>query len=95
MVLIEALGGWIGTGGQPFAILADAKGVRGADAEYRAKTTTFYKQHRDQIYIALFNIGPLIRVVTEMFRIGSGLRVKAFADGGKAREWLRGEGITA
>ena len=94
-VLIEALRGWLGATREPFAILADAKGVRNADAAYRATTTKFYKEYRDELYIALFNIGPLIRVMAEMFRIGSGLQVKAFGNEEDARAWLRGKGIAA
>ena len=94
-VLIDALGGWIGDAPEPFAILADATGVRGADAEYRAMTTAFYRQHRERIYIALMNIGPLIRVLAELFRVGSGLPVKAFAGEAEARLWLRSNGIVA
>jgi hypothetical protein len=94
-MLIEVLKERIGAKGEPFALLADAYGVSGADTEYRAKTTQFFRQHRDGLYIALFNIGPLIRVLTEMFRIGSGLHVKAFNNAAEARAWLREKGIAA
>ena len=92
-VLIESLTGWIGTEGTPFAILADAKGVRGTDADYRSKMGAFFKRHSDTAYIALTNMGPVIRIVTEMIRIGTGIRLKAFADDSAARVWLRSQGI--
>jgi hypothetical protein len=94
-LLIQALRGWIGAAREPFAILADANGVRGADADYRARTTRFFREFKDELYIALFNVGPLVRVMAEMFRIGSGLKVKALANEADARAWLRSKGIPA
>jgi hypothetical protein len=93
--LIEALRSWIGVEHKPFAILADATGVRGADAEYRANTTKFYRQYRNELFIALVNVGPFVRVLAEMFRVGSGLQVKAFAGKAEARAWLLEKGIAA
>jgi len=92
-VLIGSLTGWIGTEERPFAILADAKGVRGTDADYRSKMGAFFKRHSKTTCIALTNMGPIIRIVTEMIRIGTGIRLKAFADDSAARAWLRGQGI--
>jgi hypothetical protein len=94
-VLIESLTGWIGTEGRPFAILADAKGVQGTDADYRSKMGAFFKGHRRTASIALVNMGPVIRIVTEMIRIGTGIELKAFADDAAARGWLRSRGIAA
>jgi hypothetical protein len=94
-VLVDALTGWIGTTTTPFALLADAKGVHSADADYRTTTGVFFRQHRDAAYVALINLGPLIRFVAEMFRIGTGLQMKAFADEEAARSWLRSKGIAA
>ena len=94
-VLVEALGRWIGSSAAPFALLADVKGVSGTDADYRATMGRFLREHRDKAYIALFHLGPLIRMVAEMFRIGIGLRLKAFPDEEAARAWLRERGIAA
>jgi hypothetical protein len=81
--------------GERFALLADAKEVRGTDGDYRAVTGKFFAQHRDNARIALVNLGPVIRVVAEMFRVGIGLRMKTFSDEAAARVWLRTQGINA
>ena len=94
-VLIEALNSWIGSDHEPFATLGDAAGLHSADAEYRALTSKFYQEHAQEVFIALFNIGPLLRIMVEMFRVSSGLQFKAFVDEAQAREWLRLKGIAA
>jgi hypothetical protein len=94
-LLVDALTGWIGTAGEPFAVLADAKGLHGTDAEYRASAGRFFREHRDHTFIALINLGPVIHVVVEMFRVGTGIQLKTFADEAAARSWLRTKGIAA
>ena len=94
-LLVNSLTEWIGAEGEPFGILADAKGLRGTDPEYRAKTGAFFKRHREVAYIALIHMGPVIRIVTDMFRIGTGVQLKGFADEAGARSWLRNLGILA
>jgi hypothetical protein len=93
--LVDALTGWIGEERVPFAVLADGAGLRGTDAEYRAHVSRFFRQHRDNAFIALINLGPVIHVVVEMFRIGTGIQLKTFADEAAARSWLRTKGIAA
>jgi hypothetical protein len=94
-LLVDALTGWIGTAGEPFAVLADAAGLEGTDGEYRAKAHAFFRQHRDTACIALTNLGPVIHVVVEMFRVGTGIQLKTFASEDAARSWLRTKGISA
>jgi hypothetical protein len=93
--LVEALTGWIGTKGEPFAVFADAAGLQGTDAEYRAKASGFFRQHRDTAFIALINLGPVIHVVVELFRVGTGIQLKTFANEASARSWLQSKGIAA
>jgi hypothetical protein len=93
--LVDALLGWIGPDGEPFAVLADAEGLGGTDAEYRATASRFFRQHRDRVFIALFNVGPVIHVVVEMFRVGTGIPLKTFPGEAAARSWLRTKGIAA
>jgi hypothetical protein len=93
--LVDALTGWIGADGEPFAVLADAKGLRGTNAEYRASASRFFRQHCDHAFIALTNLGPVIHVVVEMFRVGTGIQLKTFPDEAAARSWLRTKGIAA
>ena len=93
--LVEKLQDWIGASGRPFAVLADGAGLRGTSAEYRALAAGFFRQHRDAAHIALIHLGPVIHVVVEMFRIGTGVQLKSFADEVAARSWLRKKGIAA
>ncbi len=93
--LVEAIKGVVGAPGEPFGLLADAKGVLRTDADYRTATGEFFAQHRDTARIALINLGPVIRIVAEMFRVGIRLRLKTFADEAAARGWLRAQGIGA
>jgi hypothetical protein len=93
--LVDALAGWVGTDSKPFGVLADAKGLRSTDAEYRASASRFFRARRDTAHIALINLGPVIHVVVEMFRIGTGVQLKTFADEAAARSWLRTKGIAA
>lgn len=94
-VLVDALTEWIGTDGRPFGLLGDGANLAGLDAEYRSVWSTFFRQHRDDSSTAFFNMGPIIRIGAEMFRLGTGLPLKAFAEEEDARAWLRGRGIGA
>jgi hypothetical protein len=93
--LVDTLTSWIGADGQPFGLLAETQGVRGADSPYRVKTRDFFKQHRDNVFVAVTGMGAVIRVVAEMFRIGTGIQLRGFADEPRARAWLRRVGIAA
>jgi len=94
-VLVEALTRWIGTDGKPFGLLGDGGKLAGVDAGYRSVWGKFFQQHRGDSYIAFFNMNPIIRIAAEMFGIGTGLRLRAFSDEGKARSWLQEMGIAA
>lgn len=94
-VLLEAMIRWVGTEGQPFGLLGDGGKLSGVDAEYRSAWRQFLGQYRNEAYVAFFNMGPVIRIAAEMFRIGSRLHLKAFAEESEARDWLRGLGIAA
>jgi hypothetical protein len=93
--LADALARWVGGHSEPFAVLADGTGLHGTDAAYRAKASQFFRQHRTTSFIALINLGPVIHVVVEMFRVGTGIQLKTFADEAAARAWLRTKGIAA
>jgi hypothetical protein len=93
--LVEALTSWIGANSEPFAVLADALGLSGTDAEYRAKVSAFFRRHRDTAFIALINLGPVIHVVVELFRLGTGIQLKTFPSEADARRWLRTKSIAA
>ena len=93
--LVEALAGWIGTEGQPFGLLGDGGRLSGLDAEYRSHWGSFLREHRQDCYTAFFNMNAVVRIAAEMFRIGTGLRLKAFAHEPEARAWLRENGIPA
>jgi hypothetical protein len=93
--LIDTLTGWVGTEGIPFGLLGDGGRLSGLDAEYRSAWGKFFKLHRQDSTIAFFKMGPVIRIAAEMFRIGTGLRLKAFDGEAEARAWLRTMGIAA
>jgi hypothetical protein len=95
IVLVDSLKRWIGTDGTPFGLLGDGGKLRGVDAEYRSVWSTFLRQHREDSYTAFFNMSAVVRIASEMFRIGTGLKLKAFATEQDARAWLRGAGIDA
>lgn len=95
VLLVDALTGWIAGAGEPFAVLADAAGLDGTDAEYRATASAFFRKHRDTAHIALINVGPVIHVIVEMFRVGTGIQLKTFGSESAARSWLRTKGIAA
>jgi len=40
-------------------------------------------------------MNPVVRIAAEMFRLGTGLRLKAFATEAEARAWLQEMGIPA
>jgi hypothetical protein len=40
-------------------------------------------------------MGPVIHIVVEMFRMGTGIQLKTFAGDAAARSWLRTKGIAA
>jgi hypothetical protein len=93
VVLVDALTRWIGTDRKAFGLLGDGRNLAGVDAEYRSVWGKFLRQHREDACIAFFNMGPIIRVAAEMFRIGTGARLKAFVDEESARSWMRGMGV--
>ncbi len=95
VALVDAMRAVIGGHGERFALLADCKGAHSTDADYRASTGDFFRLHRDTARIALFNLGPIIRVVAEMFRVGIGLQLKTFTEHAAARSWLCQQGISA
>lgn len=80
---------------RPFGVLGDARHMVGVDEGYRAATSACFRRRRDACVIAVYNLGPVLRVITEMFRIGTGTQLKAFATEPEARAWLRTRGITA
>ncbi len=93
--LVDALTSWIGRGRVPFAVFADAEGLEGVDAEYRAKAGAFFREHHDTGVIALINLGPIVRVVAELFRVATSIQMRTFASEDAARSWIRTKGIAA
>jgi hypothetical protein len=95
VVLVDTLKGWIGTERRPFALLGDGGRLSGLDAEYRSVWGRFLREHREDSYLAFFNMNAAVRIAAEMFRLGTRLRLKAFATEADARAWLRENGIPA
>jgi hypothetical protein len=86
--LVGALTRWIGSAKEPFGIFARAGGVRATDAAYRAATSEFFRQHRSSARIALVGMSTILGLVVDMFRVGTGVQLKAFTDEAAARAWL-------
>jgi hypothetical protein len=93
--LVDALSKLTGEGGQPFGVLGDGGKLAKMDAGFRATWSRFFKAHRNDVHVAFYNQGPLIRVSADMFRIGTGVDLKSFATEREARVWLRQRGIPA
>ncbi len=92
--IVEALESVTGDVRATFGLFADAAGVVGTDADYRAVTGGFFSRHRATARIALINLHPIIRIVAEMFRVGIRLQMRTFDDEEAARAWLRKEGVS-
>lgn len=86
--LVSSLQGWIGDDSEPFALIAFAREVRGTDAAYRAILSEFFRKHRDTGRLAILNTGPVLTVLAEMFRVGTGIQLKTFSNEAAARDWL-------
>lgn len=93
--LVAAITEWVGTDAKPFALLGDGGKLGAVDASYRSVWGAFFKKHKKEGLLAFYNMGPLIRIAAEMFRIGTGVTMKAFANEEEARAWLRKAGIGA
>ncbi len=94
-LLVESLEGWVGADGKPFGLLAETRGVTGADANYRSITRPFFEAHRDSAFVAVTHLGGVLGVIAEMFRVATGLQLKSFANDADARAWLRSRGVAA
>jgi hypothetical protein len=100
-ILVEAMTAWVDPEhpdrpeAKPFAILVDGEKIQGGQPGYRAVMGAFYKARKDRVLFALFHLGPVLRIASEMFALGSGLKLKAFATEELARAWLRKEGAQA
>ncbi len=95
--LVAALSAWIGPGPKygPFAMLVDGGKIQGGQPGYRGVMGSFFKSHKQHVAFAIFDLGPILRIASEMFALGAGLNLKAFATETQAREWLRQEGARA
>ena len=97
--LVEALAGWIRPRlrSPSRAARLHARRSRGPTRSTgRAGARLLSASTGEHAFIAAVEMGPVIRVIAlEMFRIGTGLRLKGFAHEAEARAWLRGQGIPA
>lgn len=94
-ILVKAMTRWVGTDSEPFGLLADTKNNPSVDARWRATWGAFYKAHRNSGVMAVFNMGAVLRVAAELFRIAVGVNLKGFGHEEEARAWLRTQGIRA
>jgi hypothetical protein len=94
-VLVAALEAWTGEEGEPFGLLGDGGRLSGMDGDFRVVWSSFLRRHRDDCYVSFFNQNFVVRISADMFRLGTGLRLKSFAHEAQARAWLREMGIPA
>lgn len=90
---IQALTGWIGHDGGPFALLADAGAADEKTADWRAEWGKFYVAHRGDGVIAIFGASPAVQAAAALFAAGVGVRLKMFGLEEEARAWLRETGF--
>jgi hypothetical protein len=93
--LVAAMTAWIGPQPRPFALLVDGGKIQGGQPGYRSVMGAFFKLHKQRLVFAIFDLGPVLRIASEMFALGTGLKLKAFGTEGQARDWLRKEGVQA
>jgi hypothetical protein len=93
--LAETLSRCVAESGEHFGVLADYTNGRATDAEYRAEAREFFQAHRDTACVAIFNASAVIRIAAELFRVATGIHLKALPDEAAARSWLRSMGIGA
>jgi hypothetical protein len=94
-VLTEQLAAWVGPGQEPFGLLGDGGKLARLDAAYRSTWGRFFKAHRGHVHLGFYNMSPLVRLAAEMFRLGTGIDMKAFETEQEARAWLRQNAIGA
>jgi hypothetical protein len=87
--LVGAVARWTEGSSERFAVLADGGGGHETDGKYRATLSSFIRQHRDKAFVTFFNLGAVLPIVVEMFRVGTGIPMHAFATEEEARAWLR------
>ena len=93
--LVATITGWVGPQPRPFAMLVDGGKIQGGQPGYRGVMGAFFKIHKAHVAFAIFDLGPIVRIASEMFALGAGLNLKTFATEDLAREWLRKEGARA
>lgn len=94
-VALDALTRWVGTEGEPFAVIHDATGAELATPESRAMWAKFWDQHLREAAVAMIHAGPEQESATALFAAATGMRVRAFASEADGRGWLRGLGYPA
>jgi hypothetical protein len=85
--LIRAVREWVGLE-QQFAVLVDCSVVRGVDSAYRRRSWEFLRFCRPRARIATYGAAPVLRVLIDMFRVGTGVELRSFPDTRAARAWL-------
>lgn len=93
--LVGAVDAWIGEQPARFAVLADGGGGHQTDRAYRATLSRYFRRRIDVAFVAFFGLSTILRVVVEMLRVGTGMRLRVFASEAEARAWLREQGFTA
>lgn len=83
---IRALDEW--TAGKSILFLVDCGQLGDADAGWRALFADYFRRRRNELRVAWFNMSPFIRLMVQMFVLGSGVRGRGFRSEAEARAWL-------
>lgn len=92
--VVGALAGWIGTEGQPFALVVDATGAGGSLPDWRAAWADFLGAHKRDAVMAVFGADPAVEVSSGMFELGLAMKAKVCPTKEDALAWLRTSGFS-
>ncbi len=93
--LVGAIDRWIGEAPTRFAVLADGGGGHQTDRAYRARLSRYFRRRIDVAFVAFFGLSAVLRVVVELLRAGTGMKLRVFSTEAEARAWLREQGFAA
>jgi hypothetical protein len=86
--MVETWRGWTGAS-EPFRILADCAGMASSDPVWRAILSDYLRANSRRVAIAWFNPTPVLRVMVEMFLVGTpALDGAVFSSESEAWAWL-------
>lgn len=74
--------------GPGFGILIDAANIRDATSSYRRQFGAWANAHRDAVRMAVYNVSPLVRVMSLLFGRATGMSIHIAPTREEAKRWL-------